>query len=288
MDLECFVHGALCICQWGQCLFSSLVGGRSANRGLVRAAVPPAVFPRGQRRQEARRCGPVPAEPAATCAASRSLPQLIDAGVASLKIEGRMKWPNFVNHARARPARRSTARGRIQHRIGQPSTRSASLQRGVQQGLYHGVSHRRARQCHDGLQAPQQPRRRGRTRRRLWQRLGPRQRDRGAARGRPARGLEQRRARHVHGRHIRFASRPARPSSPIHSARSSPGGPHLRVRSARLAADADARTEQGLAIPVALDVRVVVGEPLRISVSDETGHSSSVEGAVVEPRAPRQ
>lgn len=34
VDLEVFVHGALCICQSGQCLLSSLIGGRSANRGL--------------------------------------------------------------------------------------------------------------------------------------------------------------------------------------------------------------------------------------------------------------
>ena len=34
MDLEVFIHGALCICQSGQCLLSSLIGGRSANRGV--------------------------------------------------------------------------------------------------------------------------------------------------------------------------------------------------------------------------------------------------------------
>lgn len=33
MELECFVHGALCYCYSGQCLFSSLLGGRSGNRG---------------------------------------------------------------------------------------------------------------------------------------------------------------------------------------------------------------------------------------------------------------
>ena len=33
LEIECFVHGALCYCYSGQCLFSSLIGGRSGNRG---------------------------------------------------------------------------------------------------------------------------------------------------------------------------------------------------------------------------------------------------------------
>ena len=40
LEIESFVHGALCYCYSGQCLYSSLIGGRSGNRGAVRAALP--------------------------------------------------------------------------------------------------------------------------------------------------------------------------------------------------------------------------------------------------------
>ena len=39
LEIECFVHGALCYCYSGQCLLSSMIGGRSGNRGTVRAAM---------------------------------------------------------------------------------------------------------------------------------------------------------------------------------------------------------------------------------------------------------
>ena len=38
MEVECFAHGALCVCYSGQCLMSSMIGGRSANRGLCAQA----------------------------------------------------------------------------------------------------------------------------------------------------------------------------------------------------------------------------------------------------------
>lgn len=47
MELETFVHGALCYCYSGQCLFSSILGGRSGNRGRCGAAVPSGVFSSG-------------------------------------------------------------------------------------------------------------------------------------------------------------------------------------------------------------------------------------------------
>ncbi len=96
MPLEVFVHGALCICQSGQCLLSSLIGGRSANRGLC--AQPcrlPYRYLNGDGKQAAN--------PGDYLLSPRDLmgiellPQLIDAGVASLKIEGRMKSPEYVS-----------------------------------------------------------------------------------------------------------------------------------------------------------------------------------------------
>ena len=97
METECFAHGALCVCYSGQCLFSSMVGGRSANRGKCAQAcrLPYGLHCDG--REEA-----LPAEgehllsPRDLCAIDL-LEELRDAGVASLKIEGRMKSPDYVH-----------------------------------------------------------------------------------------------------------------------------------------------------------------------------------------------
>ena len=82
-ETEVFLHGALCVSHSGQCLFSSLVGGRSGNRGLC-----------------AQPCRlPYNGKPLLSlkdlCLAAH-IPALIQMGVASLKIEGRMKSPAYV------------------------------------------------------------------------------------------------------------------------------------------------------------------------------------------------
>ena len=46
MELECFVHGALCYCYSGQCLFSSLLGGRSGNQGRCAQPCRPGLYGR--------------------------------------------------------------------------------------------------------------------------------------------------------------------------------------------------------------------------------------------------
>lgn len=94
-EVESFVHGALCFCYSGQCLLSSVVGGRSANRGLCAqpcrlsyALVDPS--------------GVLAETPGAHLLSPRDLagidllPGLAQAGVAALKIEGRMKSPEYV------------------------------------------------------------------------------------------------------------------------------------------------------------------------------------------------
>ena len=100
VELETFVHGALCYCYSGQCLMSSLIGGRSGNRG--RCAQPcrlPYEFPVSEMNaQEARGKKAQPQyllSPKDICTL-RILPDLIDAGIASLKIEGRMKSPEYA------------------------------------------------------------------------------------------------------------------------------------------------------------------------------------------------
>ncbi|MCD8248421.1 MAG: U32 family peptidase [Lachnospiraceae bacterium] len=96
MELECFVHGALCYCYSGQCLFSSLLGGRSGNRG--RCAQPcrllyDALDVEGKLRS--RKGEQALLSPKDLCAVDL-IPQLAEAGVSSLKIEGRMKRPEYV------------------------------------------------------------------------------------------------------------------------------------------------------------------------------------------------
>ena len=87
MEVEVFVHGALCVCHSGQCLFSSVVGGRSGNRG---ECAQPCRLPYGEGGRESY---PLSLK---DLSLARHIPSLIDAGVASLKIEGRMKHPDYV------------------------------------------------------------------------------------------------------------------------------------------------------------------------------------------------
>lgn len=93
VETEAFVHGALCICYSGQCLFSSLVGGRSGNRG--RCAQPCrlrySLFDsKGHRLCQAHLLSPKDLN------GIWQLQDLADAGIASAKIEGRMKRPEYV------------------------------------------------------------------------------------------------------------------------------------------------------------------------------------------------
>ncbi len=84
IELEVFLHGALCVCHSGQCLFSSLVGGRSGNRG---ECAQPCRLPYGD--------GAYPLS-LKDLSLARHITELCELGVASLKIEGRMKSPNYV------------------------------------------------------------------------------------------------------------------------------------------------------------------------------------------------
>ncbi|MBQ7740090.1 MAG: U32 family peptidase [Eubacterium sp.] len=87
MELEAFVHGALCMCVSGQCYLSAFLGSRSGNRGLC-----------------AQPCRlPFSADSSGTCDLSLKdlslisrVKELEKAGICSLKIEGRMKRPEYV------------------------------------------------------------------------------------------------------------------------------------------------------------------------------------------------
>ena len=96
IELEAFVHGALCISYSGQCLASLSRGGRSANRGQCAqpCRLPYEVLADG-RREEAAGDVRYPLSPHDLAAYDR-LPQLIAAGVAAVKVEGRLKPPEYV------------------------------------------------------------------------------------------------------------------------------------------------------------------------------------------------
>lgn len=89
LEIESFVHGALCYCYSGQCLFSSFLGGRSGNRG--------------QCAQPCRLLYQADGEKKSSYLLSlkdictlEMIPELIEAGIDSFKIEGRMKKPEYV------------------------------------------------------------------------------------------------------------------------------------------------------------------------------------------------
>ena len=84
IEIETFIHGALCVCHSGQCLFSSMVGGRSGNRGMC---AQPCRLP--------DKSGKYPLSLKDLSMAGR-ITDLFDCGAASLKIEGRMKAPEYV------------------------------------------------------------------------------------------------------------------------------------------------------------------------------------------------
>lgn len=96
VDIEVFVHGALCVCYSGQCLMSSMIGNRSGNRG--RCAQPC----RQRYTMIDINTGEEVASDGDYLLSTRDLNaieeinQIIDAGVHSLKIEGRMKKPEYV------------------------------------------------------------------------------------------------------------------------------------------------------------------------------------------------
>lgn len=95
VEVESFAHGALCICYSGQCLLSSLIGGRSANRGLC---AQPCRLPYELVDEADRTLSDVGAHLLSPkdLASISVLPELVATGVAALKLEGRMKSPEYV------------------------------------------------------------------------------------------------------------------------------------------------------------------------------------------------
>lgn len=101
VEIECFVHGALCVCYSGQCLMSAMNGGRSGNRGSCAGpcrmsynlyASNKSV---GIRPAEKLETKPYLLSPKDICALDL-IPNMVEAGIDSFKIEGRMKRPEYA------------------------------------------------------------------------------------------------------------------------------------------------------------------------------------------------
>lgn len=92
IETEIFVHGALCVCYSGQCLMSSMIGGRSGNRGRCAQPCRMQYTLKGEKTGE--RKGYL-LSPKDTCLID-DIEEIIRSGTSSLKVEGRMKKPEYV------------------------------------------------------------------------------------------------------------------------------------------------------------------------------------------------
>jgi putative protease len=156
VEVEVFVHGALCISYSGQCLTSEAIGGRSANRGACAQAcrLPYELIVDGERRETGDHAYLLSPE---DLEASQAVADLVQLGVSSLKIEGRLKGPEYVMattrlYRKAVDAAMGTGPGPSR------AERDDALQtftRGSGPGFFPGVDHQRlveGRSCdHRGL-----------------------------------------------------------------------------------------------------------------------------------------
>jgi putative protease len=90
VEVEAFIHGAMCYCYSGMCLFSSMVGTRSGNRGRC---AQPCRLPYSLESARGKEQYPLSLKDMCTV---QIIPQLIEAGIDSFKIEGRMKRPEYA------------------------------------------------------------------------------------------------------------------------------------------------------------------------------------------------
>jgi putative protease len=144
VELEVFVHGALCIAYSGQCLTSEALGGRSANRGACAQAcrLPYELIVDGKRHDTGERAYLLSPE---DLAATDVVPALVELGIAGLKIEGRLKGPEYVA-ATTRLYRAAVDAALGKAPMPDRALLDAALQtfsRGSGTGFLHGVDHQR-------------------------------------------------------------------------------------------------------------------------------------------------
>ena len=123
IEIEVFVHGALCMCYSGQCYMSSLIGGRSGNRGLC---AQPCRLPYREGYSLSLK----------DLCLLEYVPRLAEIGVASLKIEGRMKSPEYV--AAVTTAYAAAKRGKIYEPEQKEFLAGIFSRTGFTDGYFHG------------------------------------------------------------------------------------------------------------------------------------------------------
>ncbi|MEW9668683.1 DUF3656 domain-containing protein [Ammoniphilus sp. 3BR4] len=134
--LEVFVHGALCVSYSGQCLTSEMWGGRSANRGECAQAcrLPYDLIVDGEKREMGNIAYVLSPK---DLAAIDLVPELIEAGVSSFKIEGRLKSPEYVANVVSKY--RKAIEEYLAGRDYAPSTEEIrELQQSFSRGFTHG------------------------------------------------------------------------------------------------------------------------------------------------------
>jgi putative protease len=144
MDLEVFVHGALCVAYSGQCLTSEALGQRSANRGECAQAcrMPYQLIVDGEIKDLGDRKYLLSPQ---DLAAIQEIPDLIRLGIKSFKIEGRLKSPEYVAAVtRAyRKAIDTAWNGKLETSDEDRYALEMTFSRGFFSGWFHGVNHQK-------------------------------------------------------------------------------------------------------------------------------------------------
>ncbi len=143
MPLETFVHGALCVAYSGQCLTSESLGQRSANRGECAQAcrMPYELIVDGERRDLGDKKYLLSPQ---DLAAAEQIPQLLELGVVSFKIEGRLKTPEYVAavcQVYRRAIDTALAGREVKLAAAEKYQLEMTFSRGLYPGWMHGVNH---------------------------------------------------------------------------------------------------------------------------------------------------
>lgn len=297
VEAESFAHGAICVCYSGQCLLSSLIGGRSANRGLC---AQPCRLPYALIDEAGRDLADVGAHLLSPkdLAGITVLPQLVASGVDSLKIEGRMKSPEYValvtgvyRAALDRAIAAVADSAPYEVRDGEMSVLSEAFSRGFSEAYLIG-------ERGNDMMSYRRPNNRGvRVGRVVESSEGQMTLaletalDAGdvieiwTTRGRHAQPVGQMR---IGSR--KHATAPAGSRITIAAEKPVSAGDRVfRVRNAALTEAARRLFEDpaGSGIPLDFAVSVVIGEPLAVTVTDAAGRTASATGGVVEPARTR-
>jgi putative protease len=145
MPLEVFIHGALCVAYSGQCLTSEALGGRSANRGQCAQAcrLPYDLVVDGELRDLGDKAYLLSPQ---DLAAHDLVGELAQLGVASLKIEGRLKSAHYVaatTQTYRQALRSASSNLKFEISVQQRGDLEQTFSRGFTHGFLHGVNHQK-------------------------------------------------------------------------------------------------------------------------------------------------